>query len=417
MTRAMTDTVGNIGQPSDRPAVKITINHFARLFYWASLILLLAGAWSLIDPLHRRPGRTLHIYVTLGAFELYMWLLLVLAGWQRSKGLIADASRSGIFAAVLSGLLFVAINEMHMAAPFEGRWISLAAVVLTVLRLLAARKFVGLSLPWPHFAACCAWIAAMALPPAIIRSVIPDSTTDPDKTSQNALGLLACWFAALIAAGHLGLVAWQRRRGWRSGDGPWGRWWTPWVVVAIVGAAAIVQLVSTLWGMYVDWAYWYLSPIGLAVGMVAVALSHARGQYRAATWMLLGSMVVFALAAVQDPAPCELPLSWIDGPARYLVHPIYSNGALISVLLAATAWAAHSPWMIPMALLAPTGLGLTKTLQAALKWRYGKEGAMLLGALMLLCVGALVQWWGTRRKADSDDGFSPDQKAPGTVRD
>ena len=72
MTKASIDGVAEIEGAPARPVVQITIDHFARLFYWVSLMLLLVGAWMLIDPLNRQPSETAHIYVTVGAFEVYI---------------------------------------------------------------------------------------------------------------------------------------------------------------------------------------------------------------------------------------------------------------------------------------------------------------------------------------------------------
>ena len=63
----------------------VVTHQLARFLYWCSLLLLLAGMWVLIDPFHRKVGQTLHVYITLAAFELYIWLLLILAGWQVQK--------------------------------------------------------------------------------------------------------------------------------------------------------------------------------------------------------------------------------------------------------------------------------------------------------------------------------------------
>ena len=53
--------------------------------------MLVGGIWVLVDPFHRVGGRTVHLYMTLGAFEAYIWMLLVLGRWQMRKGLAAPA--------------------------------------------------------------------------------------------------------------------------------------------------------------------------------------------------------------------------------------------------------------------------------------------------------------------------------------
>lgn len=365
----------------------------ARFLYWGSLLLLLAGMWALVDPLHRIGGRTGHLYLTVGAFDLYIWLLLVLGRWQARRGLVADAARSGVFAAVLSGLMFVAINEFHMASAGAARWVSALAAVSTIARLLAASRWLGFPLPAGHLAACCGWVAALAAPGIVLRWFLSD------RPAQHLVGYLACWGVAGLAACHLPLVAWQRRRGWHGDGRPLGRWFTPWVLLGILAAVTVLQLHAVMWGLFVYWAQWYFTPIFLAGGVVAVSLGAARGRGRTAAWMFLGMAVLHAAVAWQDRVPILLPLPRPQSAAAYAVHPIYPSGAFLCLLFVGSGLLLRRLGLFSLSLVPPAVDGITRTVQAMWTWPRAKGVLMLLGAFALLGAGAAVQWWQEQRRS------------------
>ena len=210
------------------------VHRFARILYWSSMLLLLAGMWIMIDPYNRKSGATSHIYFTLGAFDLYMWLLLGLARWQKSKRLIADAARSGIFATFLTGLLFIALNELHMASSSMAYLISVVAVVLTFGKVFAAKRWLGLSFPSPLLALFCVWVIILAIPAPIIRTLLPD------KSAQHVAAYFFCWLVALIIAGYIPVIKWQNINGWKKDSQPIGQWWIPWLLVGIMWCFAVV---------------------------------------------------------------------------------------------------------------------------------------------------------------------------------
>ena len=368
-----------------------TINHFARLFYWASLCLLLVGAWGLIDPDNRQPGQTAQIYITVGIFEGYIWLLLALGRWQLSKNLTGDAVRGAVFAAVLSGLQFISVNELHTAAPTSGLMVMSALIVLTVIRLMVAKSWLGLRLPWPLFGACCAWVAALAAPPAVIHLAWGN------EQAQNALGLAAFWMVAILVAGHIALVAWQKREGWREGGSPLDDWRAPWVLLAILGGVGVLQLLATTRALSVDWAQWYFSPVALAVGVVAVAITHARGAGMREAWILLGLAAVYAASTAGLPLPDQFPSAARAGLWAYVIHPVYPPAVLASAMMVGAAFVTRRWWMLGVAAACPVAAGVVKAVAAIWSWRYAKQFLLVFGAFVLLAGGGLLQWLGVRQ--------------------
>ena len=119
------------------------LDQLTGLIYWVSLILLLSGMWILIDPYQRDTGQRGHVYITLVAFEIYVWLLLLLARWQCRHLFISFSVRSAIFAVVLVGVMFIAMNELHMAKNGEAYFLSPLLVLLSVAKLYAAGRWLA----------------------------------------------------------------------------------------------------------------------------------------------------------------------------------------------------------------------------------------------------------------------------------
>ena len=385
-----------------------TAHTFARVFYWVSVLLLLAGAYVLIDPFRRQPGETVHLYITFGAFELYMWLLLLLGRWQARAGLTRDAARSGILTAALTGMLFMSINEMHEANWTVGLWATWIAAVLALAKLPMARRWLGLRLPLPFQAACGIWVLMLAAPPAVIRALLPD------YTAQHVAAYLACWLVAAIIGLHLLLVAWQHRRGATDGDGPMQAWWAPWATTGILAALAVTQLLVSMWGQFIDWRAWYFSPIAVATGVVLVGLALSRRQRVPEAIVALVVAMIWTGACWQiaraDPSlPEKLPQAWRAGAAAYLVHPALPSGVLLTALLVLAAASVRNIWLL-VSSAGPAALaGLAKGVKLLLLWRHGKGVAMLIGAFVLLGAGAMVQWLRTRRPPPEQ---TPDESGP-----
>ena len=386
-------------EPSRQTRRALT-HDIARLLYWISLALLLAGAWILINPYGRTTGETAQVYIAAIAFELYVWGLLAVGRWQARRGLAGDAARSGIFAAVLVGLLFMVVNELHMAAPQQAIWVAAAAAVLALVKLPIAARWLGFPLPAPLLAACAAWVFALAVPAAVIGRLAGDVAA-PSAEARHVASYLACWFVALLVAGHLLLVAWQASRGWQSDGRPLGHWGAPWILSGILGALAVLQLFAMNQAYFVHWAQWYFSPIWLGVGAVAVSLSHARGRRRRLAWFVMVLAVAHASLVWPEAAPSDLPATWRSGIGAYIVHPIIPSGVFVSLLLALTGLLLRRAWWFVLASAAPGIAACTKAVQALLRLRHGKGLSLLAGAFVLLGAAAGLQWWRERRQLAS----------------
>ncbi len=372
----------------------LTVHRLAGVLYWASLLLLLAGMWVLIDPYRHSCGETVQIYVTLGAFEVYVWLLLGLGRWQLGKGLIRDTARSGLFAVVLTGLLFIALNELHVASSTGACAVAVVAVILAVAKLGVARQWFGLTMPRPLLVLSAVWVIVLAVPAPLFQAL------SSDRSLQHQVAFLACWLVALFVGSHLLLVAWQVRRGFGGNDRPLGQWWVPWLVVAVFAGVTTAQLHSLMYGLFVDSARWYFTPIAVAAGVVAVALGHACGRRYREAWGVLSLAMLYGLWALPSPMPRALrlwKLTWLGSWVDYVAHPVYPNVALACVLFVVAGWVAGRWWLASVALIAPTMASTVKGGQAMSGWRHGKGTAMLLGAFVLLGLAAAVQWWQERR--------------------
>ena len=383
-----------------------TAHWCAGLLYWASLLLLVAAAWVLIDPFQRRCGETVQIYLTLAGFEVYVWLLLALGRWQIDKTLIGDAARSGLFAAVLTGLLFIALTELHAARATGAGWISVLAVGLSMIRIILAARWLGFRLPAPLLASCGAWVFALAATTPVLRWL-----TD-HRSAQHIAAYLICWLVALLVAAHIPLIAWQARRGFRHRGWPMGRWWVPWLLPGVLATMMILQLYAVEYGLFVDCAQWYFSPIFLAIGVVAVGLGHASGRRVHETWMIMALAVVHAVAVRGDPVPDGLPETWRTGSMAWLVDPAQPSAVFASAMLAALGVMLHRGWIFCLAFVAPAMAAMTRTSHAVWTWRHGKGFVMLLGAFALLGAGAAIQWWQEHRARWDRPAPSSDEADP-----
>jgi hypothetical protein len=365
------------------------LTNLARVLYLVSLLLLVTGAWVLIDPFHRQGGRTSHIYITLVAFELYMWLLLLLGRWQCRKDLTGDTARGGLFVLFLLGLLFMAINELHMAAPAQGPWATVAAVVLAGAKLAVAPRWLGVPMPRPFAAACGAWLLTLAVPGVVIESLAPD------YAAQHVAGYFCCWAVAIVFAGHLALVGWQRRRGWGDYVSPHKAWWSPWLILFVLGVLFVLQLYATMWGLFVEWARWFFSPVYLAGAIGVFALCIAR---RAAGWFALFLAIFYAGVVSIEPLPGQMPLSW-SAPGAIACTTVYGSAVFGSLLLAVVAAVLWRLWPLILALAGPVAAGTVKVVTWLLSLAYGVGLAILGASFLLLGAGAAVQWWRERHRA------------------
>ena len=370
----------------------------ARTFYWASLLFLMAGGWLLIDPFARRAGETAQIYIPVAASEIYIWLLLGLALWQRRHGLRADVTRAGVFTAVLAGMGLMAINELYLVSETAALSLAWIWVALLLLKLAIAPAVLGLAMAWPLRAAAACWIVMCALPPMLLRTHLADSRTAPHATAYGA-----CWLVAALAGLHLALVAWQRHRGWRRRPALLGEWWHGWVPVGIFAAMGALQLWVSLRGFFIDWAAAYFSPIVLAVGIVWLSLAIARGR-RLREAMLVQAFVLLyvVVAAGYFEAPENLPASWTANGGRSWLDPWLTGGTWLTLLLiggglSTARWSFAATGLVP---------GLTasgyKVSTIVVETRGGPGILLISAAFILLAAGAILQHWHLRRQRQQE---------------
>ncbi|MBN1344000.1 MAG: hypothetical protein JXQ73_15050 [Phycisphaerae bacterium] len=368
-----------------------TVHRLAAVTYWASLGLLLAGMWVLISPFDRTCGETGHVYVTVVGFELYIWLLLLLGRWQVRHALAADAARSGLFALFLTGMVFMALNELHAADAPWATGVSIIAVGLAAARLVMAQRWLGVRMPAFAGVLCVGWLVVLAAPAPILEHL---SST---RTTQHGAGYVMCWVAALFVAAHLVLVAWQSRRGFANWGRPLGQWWASWLVVGMLSVLGVCQLLAVMRAEFVGFTAWYVTPIALAYGVVAVALSSACGRGYHAAWAMMGTAVMYSVVAAGSSAPADLPANWLHGPLSRPRYPLYASWAFASAMLAVTGVLLWRAWFVVLSLAAPAVAGMMESTSAVVRWRGGKGFTMLLGAFALLGLGAALQWWQQRR--------------------
>jgi|GEM_PF-1808329 len=384
-------------------------HRFAGFLYWVSLLLLLAGMWVLIDPFNRKPGEIPHIYVTLGSFEIYMWLLLLLGRWQLGRRLNYDAARSSIFALFLAGVQFIALNELHLASISAAGWFSILVVILAIIKLSIAGKWLVLQLSFPMWVFCCIWFVILAVLAPLIRSI-----SSAEREVQYVMVYILFWLIALFIAFHIFLVVWQRRKGWQTGQGPFSEWWVPWLLLIILTVFSITQLVVVTW-IFINWVpAWYLSPIFLACGVIAIALSYESGKRGAYAWGFMFCVLFYAALVSQIPVPRPLTYAWnlkvvhlISDPnsvsesliisigailAKYAIHPVYPSGIFTSLLFLLAAILLHRWWLYGLSLMGPMIAAIIKAVRLILIYRMGKGILLLLAAFILLGAGAIIQW-------------------------
>lgn len=383
------------------------------------MLLLVWGGRTLIDPSNRHSGEVGHVYITVIAFEAYIWLLLMVARWQASRGLARDVARFGLFAIFLQGAVFMAVNELHMAAQGQGLVVTAVVIALAIAKLMLGTKWMGISLPAPLAISCVTWIVAMAVPGVILRAYGIDFSTNPftiNYGAQHATAFIACWVLAVLVGLHVPLVAWQRKRGFGMGS-LLQRWWVGWLISLALLAMAVAQLYTAMWGLWVDWSQWYFSPVYIAIAVVAVALSIAAGRGRALAWGAMGLAGLHFIITYSGIRPEHLFAGWKGGAANYVLHPLYPNGAFFCVMFAASAYFLRYRLFWLVAAVLPVTLGAYKLLAAMAvpvstgtqgvvdsirDSKYGKGVALLLGAFVLLGAGVALQWRREQRRLEQE---------------
>ena len=394
--------------PSARPPVAAAANRFARALYWVSLLMLLSGAYLVIQPYDRQARRTAPIYSTVACFEAYAWLLIGLGAWQARKGLSADAARSGLLAVLVMALTFVAVNELYVVCLWQGRLLSAVLAALAAVKLAVGARLLGFDLPRPFLAAAMGWIALLAAAPAAVAFTSDFSAGN--VRAMHAVAYAMFWLGGLLGAAHLGLVGRQLGRNWPSPPGALNAWWAPWLVLSVLAAVAAGQLYAAAYAMDVDVAAWYFHPPLLSAAVVAMSLALARRQRLAPAAALMAIVLLTVVMTAQAPAPDRLPAAWSAWLNAHARHPIYSAGWMLSGLLVLAAFCARARWLLIAAMALAGGDGAVAGTRGLLAWRYGKGALLLVGAFVTLAVAALIQWYVARRSPPAEE--RPPQPAP-----
>ena len=392
-----------------------------RYVYWLSLLLLIIGGRTLIDPSNRSPGETVQIYITLAAFEIYAWLLLVLARWQHGRHMRADVARSGLFVVGLQGLMFVALDELQMVDASAGLIAAIVVTLLAAAKLAIGKRWLDVPLTRPLTALVGASVLVMAAC-GVVLSLLPEG--GPERL---AAGLALCWLTAGIAAAHGLLAAW-RGDDIRAKDRAGEDWWVGWLVSGAFLAMLVVQLISCRRGFFIDFRLALLSPIAAAVGISAVALTIAvDGRRDIVAWLLILTVALIAGLGLASTPVDEEP-GWMRAFGGLAVHAAYPPAGLAAVLAIATGLKLRSRLLLGLGvgLLLAGGIALLVFVFAAaikaalaklvawagevidyvLSWRYAQATFLIAGAFVTLGLGAFLQ---RRAAAKADEAVSEDE--------
>ncbi len=226
----------------------------------------------------------------------------------------------------------------------------------------------------------------LALPAPVLSGYTERNST------QHGLAYLFCWLVALLVAAHLILVRWQMARDRQKVVQTLKQWWVPWILPAVFLVLTVTQLYAVMWALGIEWAQWYFSPIFLAAGVVVVLLSHTRKSRYALAWAAMGLAVLHTLKAYHDPVPSYFPIDWHTQMGAFAYYPFQAYGLFTCLLLALGALITNQMGLFGIALVLPAGVGLTRASQQVWHWQYGKGIILLLGAFLLLGLGAILQW-------------------------
>lgn len=378
-----------------------------RLIYWLSLLLLIVGGRVLIDPSNRQTGESIQVYITLTAFELYMWLLLALARWQWGKGYGTDVARSGLFAVTLQGLMFVALNELYMISPRAGLVLAIVATILAGLKLWLAQRWLEFRLPKILLGLIAGWLLFMPVSGLVFRH-IPDDC----PWQQQNVAFLFCWIATVLAVGHGLLAAWQNNE-IRSRAQAGERWWIGWVISGSLAVMSFIQLVSIRRAFFMDFPISFLIPFAATAVVSLIVICHV-GQWKTVwIWFVLGFIFLLMLGNSFTFEVLEYEASWMKTAGGLFVHPLYPGAVLASALAIVTGAKIKSRSLLAfgigvfviggayrlLVLLGPAiaaGISRTmkwfiETIRRIFAWRYTQGVFFLGGAFITLGLGAILQ--------------------------
>ena len=377
---------------------------FANILYWISFSLLLIAARELISPGTRKAGQINHIFITIIAFEVYMWLLVGLNKWHFTKKLLIDSTRSMIFTLSLSGFLFMTLNEMYLIDTKFGLILSVAALATCICRMIIMHNSTMFKIPKDHRLYILGWLILIAAPAPLFKVM--------DDTACYLNSILYCWIVTIYLTIHVYAIKTQRERKFNSGqENPFQNWYASWAVLGIMFILATAQCVSVIY-VFADYSFWFFSPLFITAGVLAVALAHTCRKGIALSWALLIASLFFLIMSAASPSlPNYFPSC--SGPAsntivsnynqlgyQHLLHPVipailYGSFVFTICGIVLTAW-----WMLFISAIAPFTMGGIKAALLVSKCKNGKGFAMMLAAFLLLGGAIAIQWaqekWGKK---------------------
>ncbi|MBN1943566.1 MAG: hypothetical protein JW849_09770 [Phycisphaerae bacterium] len=385
-----------------------------RLIYWLSLLLLIVGGRVLIDPSNRQTGESVQVYITLAAFELYMWMLLFLAKWQWRKTLGTDVARSGLFAVGLQGLMFIALNELFMTSPTAGVVLTVVVTILAGVKLCLAKRWLEFRLPKLLLGGIAGWLLIMPAS-GIAFHFVPE-----DSPLQQTMAYLFCGITAILATEHCLLAAWRKdaiHTSMQNGE----RWWIGWLISGSLAMLTVVQLYSLRRAFFVDFPVGFFMPILAAGAMTGVVLSIIAGKARTYAWVVLGFVFLLMVgSSLQfNISSCGAP--WMKAARGTFVHPLYPGAILASLLAIVTGVKLRSRSLLIFGIgvfvvgglfrmlyvFGPAMLkgiaGVVKWIGAIVRrifeWQYAQGVFLLGGAFVTLGIGAWLQHHATKKRA------------------
>ena len=383
-----------------RQDLHVFVGRFVGVLYWLSIACLLWGVWLLIDPFGRETGQRQHVYITLISLESYIVAMLVLARWQRRHNLAGFVIRSGLYVLALTGVIFMALNELHNARALEAYVLSPLFVAFSILHLWVGRRWLRLQISNTVLVLAGVWIVMLALPAHVLRLLMDEFA------AQHVAGWLFCWLVALFVALHLILVLPANRR-----VAP-NRFLENWLILLVPAVLVTIQLYTSMWSMDVEWAQWYFSPIYLALAILLVFLSKIYRLLQTEAWILMTFTAGLTLGLAQDALPRAFPQDAFGPVGTMVLHPGYLAGTFSSGLLLLGGYCLSHLGYYLAGIIAPVSWGAIQFGKFLIELRSGRGILLVLSAFALLGLGAALQWW---QQCDRDLRGIPSKKDETTI--
>lgn len=377
-----------------------------RFTFWVSVLLLIIGSRMMIDPDHRSVGETIQIYITLASFEVYVWLLLCLARWQYRQGLVPDVVRTGMFVIGLQAMLFMTLNELHLASPQAGATLTVVATILALAKAYVARRWLDLRIDPVLQGLILGWLVLMPLSGWILRE------TGNEPGFMQGPAAVFCWFAAVWASAHALLASWRGKAILSQPDDK-TPWWTGWLISASLCVTMALQLLACRRGYDIDFRVTLLLPLLTAGVITALIVSIIAERHEDRAWVCVGvTALAIAIFCTKSIHGGDEP-AWLRSCRGVWVHPFLLSAYIFSVLAVVAGVKLRVRRLLVAGLLVgiPTTTGhlllhamrwlwmialpalrwMKKVVDSILEWRHATAVFMLAGAFVTLGLGTWLQ--------------------------